>query len=95
VASVGNKLQAGRFLFPVGTKLFLCLKTSRPILGPTQSPILWVSRSLSLRGIRGTTSPPARGHVACKGTTLTLHIAVEQYPYVVISRTLSEVTNFT
>ena len=71
MASIGNKLQAGRFLFPVGTKLFLCLKTSRPILGPTQSPVVWVQRSLSLRGKRGTTSPPARGHVACKGTTLT------------------------
>lgn len=49
VANIGNKLQAGRSRncssIPGRDEVFLCLKTSRPMLGPTQSPILWVPTS--------------------------------------------------
>jgi hypothetical protein len=38
--------------FPTGTGNFLFTTTSRPALGPTQTPILWVPEALSL-GLKG------------------------------------------
>jgi hypothetical protein len=58
--------------FPAGAIFFLYSTMSRPVLGPTQSPIRWIPRYLSL-GLKTDHSPPSSAEVKYGGAMAYSH----------------------